>query len=301
MIHNQNQVTPHKSGTNAANQERNRLEKTDVHTVNSQRINQKLHIGGLYTFFHQEQEQGFVFSGESHPMPELIYVEQGKLHSVVDGQDILLTQGDIAIFGPNQWHMRYADVDMAPRYMSIVFDLSGVDIAPLLNRKFPASQQTSVLLRQILQEQERLEVYSHDMTISMLGLLILLLLREQTSSREEAVQPSGIGHNEAEIIRQAQQYISHHVREKLTVPLVARQVDVSPSYLTALFHKNLQISPGEYIRRVKLQESKQLIRENKLNFTEIAAALQYSTVHHFSRQFKEKFGITPSEYAKSVR
>ena len=34
---------------------------------------------------------------------------------------------------------------------------------------------------------------------------------------------------------------------------------------------------------------------------EIAAALQYSTVHHFSRQFKEKFGITPTEYARSVR
>jgi AraC-like DNA-binding protein len=44
-----------------------------------------------------------------------------------------------------------------------------------------------------------------------------------------------------------------------------------------------------------------MIRENKLNFTEIAAELQYSTVHHFSRQFKEKFGITPSEYAKLVR
>ena len=69
----------------------------------------------------------------------------------------------------------------------------------------------------------------------------------------------------------------------------------------ALFHKNLQISPGEYIRRIKLQESKQMIRENNLNFTEIAAQLHYSTVHHFSRQFKEKFGITPTEYAKSVR
>ena len=38
-----------------------------------------------------------------------------------------------------------------------------------------------------------------------------------------------------------------------------------------------------------------------MNFTEISEALQYSTVHHFSRQFKEKFGITPTEYAKSVR
>ena len=82
------------------------------------------------------------------------------------------------------------------------------------------------------------------------------------------------------------------------MPLVARQVDVSPSYLTALFHKNLQISPGEYIRWIKLQESKQMIRENDLNFTEIAAQLHYSTVHHFSRQFKEKFGITPHRIRK---
>ena len=44
-----------------------------------------------------------------------------------------------------------------------------------------------------------------------------------------------------------------------------------------------------------------MIREDNMNFTEIAAALQYSTVLHFSRQFKDKFGITPTEYAKSVR
>ena len=131
--------------------------------------------------------------------------------------------------------------------------------------------------------------------------LLLYLVRETVVPRGGKLQASNAIHAENEIIRQAQQYISTHIREKLSVPLVARQVDVSPSYLTALFHKNLQISPGEYIRRTKLQESKQMIRENNLNFTEIAAALQYSTVHHFSRQFKEKFGITPTEYAKSVR
>ena len=115
------------------------------------------------------------------------------------------------------------------------------------------------------------------------------------------LQGTNTVHSENEIIRHAQQYISAHIREKLSVRLIAQEVDVSPSYLTVLFQKNLQISPGEYIRRIKLQESKQMIRENNLNFTEIAAALQYSTVHHFSRQFKEKFGITPTEYARSVR
>ena len=276
-------------------------EQVGSRTHDPHRMDQSLHIGGLYTFFYQEREQGFVFSGEAHPMPELTYVDQGELHSVADGQDILLKQGDIAIFGPNQWHMHYADIGVAPRYVTITFDLEGVDITPLLNRKFAAPRQAVSLLQQMLREQERMDAFSKDMIIAQLSLLILTLLREQAAPKGNKLQASNAIHSENEIIRQAQQYISAHIREKLSVPLVARQVDVSPSYLTALFHKNLQISPGEYIRRVKLQESKQMIRENNLNFTEIAAALQYSTVHHFSRQFKEKFGITPTEYAKSVR
>ena len=266
----------------------------------SLRLNRQARVEGIYTFFYQEREQGFLFPGEAHPMPELTYVDQGELHTVADGQDILLKQGEIAFKGPNQWHMDYADIGVAPRYVTITFDLEGVDITPLLNRKFSAPQSAVNLIQQMLREQERMDAYSQDMILAHLTALVLTILRH-ADAPEAKLKASNSVHSENEIIRRAQQYISGHIREKLSVPLVARMVDVSPSYLTALFHKNLQISPGEYIRRIKLQESKQMIREGNLNFTEIAAALQYSTVHHFSRQFKEKFGITPTEYAKSVR
>ena len=264
-------------------------------------VEHQLRVNGIYTFFYHEKEQGFLFPGEAHPMAELTYVDQGSMHSVVEGQDLLLKQGDLVVYGPNQWHMQYADIGVAPRYVTISFDLSGAELAPLLNRKFSAPQNVVKLLQRMLREQELMDVYSNDIILSQMNLMLLLLLREAAAPKGAKLQTSNSVHSENEIIRQAQQYISSHIREKLSVPLVARQVDVSPSYLTALFHKNLQISPGEYIRRIKLQESKQMIRENNLNFTEIAAELQYSTVHHFSRQFKEKFGITPTEYAKSVR
>ena len=276
-------------------------EQTGTRENGSLMVQHRIQVKGLYTFFYQEKERGFLFSGESHPMPELTYVDQGSLHSVADGQDLLLKQGDLVIYGPDQWHMQYSDIGVAPRFVTISFDLEGDALKPLLNRKFTAPQQVIHLLQQMLREQERMDVYSTDMIISQLNLLLLALLRQAQSPKDAKLQTANAVHSENEIIRQAQIYISAHIREKLSVPLVARQVDVSPSYLTALFHKNLQISPGEYIRRIKLQESKQMIRENDLNFTEIAAALQYSTVHHFSRQFKEKFGITPTEYAKSVR
>ena len=255
-----------------------------------------LRTKAIYASFSREEEQAFLFPGGANPMTELLYVEQGSLHSVADGRKQYLQQGDFVIYGSNQWHMQYADTDVAPRCLRVFFDMHG-DHTALLNRKFTATGRLQTLFEQLLQEQERQEIYADEMILVLLDQLLLLLLRQV----EGEPLPDSRMKGEYRIIHQTQAFVSNHVWEDLSVPFVAHHVDMSPSYLTALFQKHLSISPGEYIRRVKLQESKRLIRENKLNFTEIAAELQYSTVHHYSRQFKEKFGMTPSEYAKLVR
>ena len=267
--------------------------------VDQFQVRQQFKIEALYSFLYQEKEQGFLFPGDTHPTVELTYVDKGTLHSVVDGQDLLLEQGDLVLYAPGQWHMQYADIGVAPRVVTASFTVGGGDFEAIANRKIHVSQKMLALLQQMLREQEQGGIYSTDMILSLLTVFLITLLREGTQEREK--QPLSVTNSENRIIGRTQQYIAAHVREKLSVPIVAKNVQVSPSYLTALFQKHLQISPGEYLRRIKLQESKQMIREGNMNFTEIAQALQYSTVHHFSRQFKEKFGITPSEYAKSVR
>ena len=259
-----------------------------------------LTIQELYTFFYQEKEQGFLFPGESHFMWELTYVDQGSMHSVADGVDVKLQQGDLLLYAPHQWHMQYADIGVAPRYVTVSFHTDSNALLPLTNRILHPSQRVIALLQQLLREADLSDPYTADVLIHTLELLLLTLLREMNTVNHK-LQALHCVNSENEIIRRALQYVGTNVRQKLSVPIVAQAVDVSASYLTALFHKHLQLSPGEYIRRIKLQESKQLIREGKLNFTEIAETLQYSTVHHFSRQFKEKFGITPTEYARSVR
>ena len=258
-------------------------------------VRPKVRVECLYTLFYQEKEAGFFFPGETHPMAELLYVDKGSLHSVADGQDLLLQQGDLVLYAPDQWHMQYAQAGEAPSMVTISFWARGLQWENLANRKFPMDRNAAVLLQQMLKCQ------ALDDADSIFSLLTLLLLRLQAAQEgaEQNVQTSVSGENT--IIRKAQQYVQNHITEKLTVPVVAENIGVSASYLTALFHKHLQLSPGEYIRRIKLQQSKQLIREGKMNFTEVSEALCYSTVHHFSRQFKQMFGMTPTEYAKSVR
>ena len=254
-------------------------------------VRPKLRVECLYTLFYQEKETGFLFPGEAHPMAELLYVDAGSLHSVADGQDLTLSQGELVLYAPEQWHMQYADPDQAPRMVTIGFWARGVDWQKLSGRKFRADRDVVLLMQQILRRQERGEA---DSIFSLLTLLLLHLSKDTADA-----QPVLTGENT--IIRNAQQYVQGHIMEKLTVPAVAAGIGVSASYLSALFQKHLHLSPAEYIRRIKLGESKRMIREGTMNFTQVAENLQYSTVHHFSRQFKQMFGMTPTEYAKSVR
>lgn len=258
-------------------------------------VRPKVRVECLYTLFYQEKEAGFFFPGEAHPMAELLYVDKGCVHSVADGQELLLRQGELVLYAPDQWHMQYAEGDQAPSMVTISFWARGLQWESLSGRKFRLDRNAALLLQQMLKCQ------AMDDADSIFSLLTLLLLRLQADENQERTGIQNPVSGENTIIRKAQQYVQTHITEKMTVTVVAENIGVSASYLTALFHKHLQLSPGEYIRRIKLQQSKQLIREGQMNFTEISEALCYSTVHHFSRQFKQMFGMTPTEYAKSVR
>ena len=239
-----------------------------------------------------QKEPGFFTHGNSIPQATLVYVEAGSVHFVTRGTDTLLSSGDIALCPPEQWYMTYADRDCAPTILSITLSVEGQGFAFLASAP---SSACAALLQRLLEECRIPDAHSGEMCKLLLDMLLLQLDREQLLQSPQALR------GEEEIIDRAQQVISRHARQRLSVPLAAQKTGVSPSYLTALFLKHLRIGPGEYIRRIKLQESKNMIRDGKYSFTEIAAALEYSTVHHFSRQFKENFGITPTQYAKSVQ
>ena len=264
------------------------------------KIGDRLRLGEIYTLFYREENSGFLFKGERHSMYELTYVDRGQLHCVVDGNGFTLKQGQMMFFAPDQWHMQYTDLDISARFLTVSFDLESELKLQLADRIFVLSSNEASFLKQLLHESETNDAYSGDFIRCNLKLLLLSVLRDVRGRKKRLKTPVAL-RNENIIISRTLQYIADHVYDKLSVETVSREAGVSASHLTALFRRQMSISPGEYIRRVKLEESKALIREGKMNFSQIAAALHYSTIHHFSRQFKDNFGISPSEYAKSIQ
>lgn len=264
------------------------------------KIGDRLRLGEIYTLFYREESCGFLFKGEKHSMYELTYVDRGQLHCVVEGNGFPLKQGQLMFFAPEQWHMQYTDLDVSARFLTVSFDLEGDLTLPLADRVFDLSSVEAVYLKQLLREMDINDTFSGDVIRGNLKLLLLSILRSSGGQKKRLKTPMAL-RNENQLVSRTLQYVADHVYDKLSVETVAKEVGVSASHLTALFRRQMSISPGEYIRRVKLEESKTLIREGRMNFSQIAAALNYSTIHHFSRQFKDNFGMSPSEFAKSIQ
>jgi AraC family transcriptional regulator len=86
--------------------------------------------------------------------------------------------------------------------------------------------------------------------------------------------------------------------DNLTLEYLSKALSIHPVHLSRDFSKYFNSTLGEYIRKLKVQKSLQLISEKKLDLTSIAFECGFSDQSHFTRCFKEVNGISPSEYRK---
>ena len=91
------------------------------------------------------------------------------------------------------------------------------------------------------------------------------------------------------------------MRQSLTIEDISKNNMIGRSQLQKLFREEYQCGVIEFFSRMKIDFAKQLIRENDMNFTQISDFLGYSSIHYFSRQFKKLSGMTPTEYATSIK
>ena len=73
---------------------------------------------------------------------------------------------------------------------------------------------------------------------------------------------------------------------------------------TNLYKKLMSLTgsgPHDFIRTIRLKRARQLIEKTSMTVSEVAAAVGYNSAKRFSENFKSEFGMTPSEYAKSIR
>lgn len=88
---------------------------------------------------------------------------------------------------------------------------------------------------------------------------------------------------------------------ELTNAVLAQQCNISEVYFRKMFTKYYKMTPKKYIIDIRINKAKQLLTEGALKINAIADRCGFSNQYHFCRVFKERTGLTPTEYIKQNR
>ena len=101
---------------------------------------------------------------------------------------------------------------------------------------------------------------------------------------------------EPPVITRAKQYIHDHQTEDLRLSQVAKAVNTSSFYFCKMFKKVTGINFTDYLARVRIEKSKNLLLNPNLRISEIAYEVGFQSLTHFNRVFKRLLGQSPTEY-----
>ncbi len=94
-------------------------------------------------------------------------------------------------------------------------------------------------------------------------------------------------------------YIEDNISDNnLTNDILAQKMNISEVYLRKLFLSNLGSTPKQYILELRIKKAKKLLVDSNYTVTKISDKCGFSSPYHFCRAFKNKTGMSPSEYAK---
>lgn len=98
------------------------------------------------------------------------------------------------------------------------------------------------------------------------------------------------------IIERSILIMKQHLHTQLTLADLARETQLSASYLSALFKEKTKYSPIQLYTSLKIQKASQLLKESKLSIKQIAEDMGYTDQYSFSRSFKLVMGTSPKQF-----
>lgn len=105
---------------------------------------------------------------------------------------------------------------------------------------------------------------------------------------------------EPPVITRAKQFIEEHQTEELRLADVAKAVNTSTFYFCKMFRKVTGLNFTDYVSRVRIEKSKNLLLNPNLRISEIAYEVGFQSLTHFNRVFKRLLGQSPTEYREQL-
>lgn len=282
-------------------------------------LTEEISIRKIISIHYFEYMSDFSFPGESHNFWELLCVDKGEVEVTSDHETMVLKRGDIIFHKPNEFHGVTANGVVAPNLVVIGFECGDPGMSFFEDKVLTISERERNLLAQIIAEarngfasvlndpyleqlvrKEQAPFGTEQMIKIHLEQLLIQLYRNFSLYHQIQIQKHDILEND-KLYNSIIAYMESNLRNQISIEKICRDNLIGSSQLKKLFRDRNSCGVIEYFTTMKTDLAKQLIRGRQLNITQIADYLGYSSIHYFSRQFKKETGMTPTEYANSIK
>lgn len=219
--------------------------------------------------------------------------------AILNGQAISLPQNCGLLIFPHQTHSF-----KAPRrlhWLYVTFELDHPDwLQPLHNTPVPLAKPCLAMLADLLQTYLRRRDIPERGFRCALSLAWTLHAMLAAAGPASSSQPAADTASHEMLVENINHYVYEHMDTRLTIPVIAGAVGLSPSHLRALFRKKLKTSLGVYVRNIRIDKAVNLLNGTDRLVKEIAFATGFASTASFIMTFKRMVGVTPSRYRQGL-
>lgn len=277
-------------------------------------LNSVVVIDGIYTIHYFEYTKDFAYSGEFHDFWEIVYADKKSLLITAGAKELMLDVGQMYIHKPNEFHSIRCDGTNAANSVILSFDSKCEELMSIAGIPITCSPEERRIMGNIIEE-------ATDAFSTPLGSPYISMLDKSDSGKfgcEQMIRiymeqlliclirgnrniPQTKNPDSDKLLLQICDYLEKNVDKRLKFGDIQKNFNTSASVIKRLFASHMNCGIMEYFSRLKVDAAKQMIRENEFNFTEISSRLGFNNSQYFTTVFRRISGMTPSEYANSVK
>ncbi len=285
------------------------------------RFDTVFNVESVVLLFYMELKKEFRYDGEKHNCWEMVYIDKGEMICTAETNRFTLKSGELTFHKPNEFHNLTGNEIEPPNVSVIDFDCQSPAMSYFEGKIFKLNPEEKKLMSDLFSEGTSLYEMEniHDpltqkmhcradapfgcsqATKNLFELFLIRLYRKGlSSSKSERKNYIIDGIDVPYQIKDILDYMKENLGVRLTVGDIADYLHTSESQAKKLFSRYFDGGLINYFNGLKIKEAKKLIREEKMNMTQIAEALGFNTPQYFSRCFSKHANMSPNEYKKSI-
>lgn len=218
----------------------------------------------------------------SHHFCELVYFNKGKVITHINNKIYEVSEGSFVIIGEGIKHDEVRNEDT--QTVCLIFTS---------NEEFESEIYTDtsgevlkLLMSMNKEARSKLRNYNEILDYKFKELFLLI---DRIKNSDNSISKDFL---------YAINYISDNFRQKLVLPKIAQNLNLSYSYFQHRFKQITGYPPRAFLIKRRLEEAERLLFKSNMNCTEIAYYCGFSNSAQFTAMFKKEYGLTPKDYKK---